>query len=215
MAYSIKMKLSIILSIPILLIHGYGEDAHVFDSWLKWLKIDHITNVKAITFLNDDKCGTVAQHATELANQIHTTVNIVAHSQGGLVARWYIAHSQDKVANLIMIGTPNHGTEAAYVDLSSCAGSAGVLDLQPHSDATQSVDKTNQTHYYTIAGNYATPCFFIAGFMYTCYLIPNDGLVTVSSAQSSYLSLGVYHYNHDDIMTHKEIYETVLSTTIH
>jgi triacylglycerol esterase/lipase EstA (alpha/beta hydrolase family) len=115
----------------------------------------------------NDECGTVAQHATDLVNQINTIlsathsdkVNIVPHSKGGLDARWYIAHSNsDKVANLVMIGTPNEGTAASYLDLTSCAlaGSHGLWDLQPNSDASKAVDDKQTTHFYTIAGNYST-----------------------------------------------------------
>lgn len=205
-----KRMLGIVAVLPILLIHGYAEDAHIWDSWISWLKADHF-NATAITFSNDDQCGTVVQHAAELANILrhYGKVNIVAHSAGGLVARWEITHNQDKVANLVMLGTPNQGTTAAYTDLTSCAGSAGLADLQPGSNATQAVDKT-QTHYYAIAGNDSSPCFFIGGFRYTCYLEPNDGLVTVSSALSYYLSLGIWPYDHAGLVMHKDIYQRVL-----
>lgn len=185
-----------------------------------WLKADHF-NVYPITFANDDECGTVAQHATELGNLVNkilsvthsTKVNIVSHSKGGLEARWYVTHSKmDKVANLVMLGTPNLGTAAAYQDLTNCAtsDSAGLWDLQPESQATQSQDKTTQTKYYTVAGNDSTPCLFVVGWMYVCYLVPNDGWVTVDSALSHYTSLGVYPYNHAALLTQKDVYEKIL-----
>ena len=109
--------------LPILLIHGYGEDYSIWSSWKNWLTADNMTKVYSINFTNDDECGSVAQHATELTNIVNRIldethsdkVNIVAHSKGGLDARWYIAHDNDKVANLIMIGTPNSGTTAAFL----------------------------------------------------------------------------------------------------
>ena len=53
--------------------------------------------------------------------QVVEKVNIVAHSKGGLDARWYIAHGgANKVANLIMIGTPNSGSPAAWMDITGC-----------------------------------------------------------------------------------------------
>ena len=48
------------------------------------------------------------------------SVNIIAHSLGGLVARAYIEEANDalqeteKVNKLIMLGTPNHGSVSAY-----------------------------------------------------------------------------------------------------
>jgi pimeloyl-ACP methyl ester carboxylesterase len=183
-----------------------------------------MTNVKAITFVNDDECGSVAQHATELRNIVndilsgspYDKVNIVAHSKGGLDARWYIANNNiDKVANLIMIGTPNSGTTAAFSDLTGCAAFPGSdSDLWPNSEATQAADR-NSTHYYTIAGNLAIPCFFTGFFVSSCYLLPNDGLVTVTSAQCTYdhcyTSLAApFPYNHEELLTQKDVYEKVL-----
>lgn len=52
-----------------------------------------------------------------LSRNPYRTLRIVAHSMGGLVAREYIlrlhdhAHSQLKVAGMVMLATPNHGTE--------------------------------------------------------------------------------------------------------
>lgn len=179
---------------------------------MSWLKSDNMTGMP-ITFSKDDRCGTVQDHAAELYSIIkNQRVNIVAHSQGGLDARWYISHyPTNKVANLIMIATPNAGTTAAYIDLTSCAfqGSAGLVDLQPDSKATQSVDRRDITHYYAIAGNYPVPCYFV--IQRICY--DTDGLVTVDSAtdkgNSNYTLLGVFPYNHAELLTHKEIYEKV------
>lgn len=201
-----------ILALPILLIHGYSEDSHVWDSWLKWLKADNIPAATITFHQHNDKCGTVAEHAAELNKLIHGHVNIIAHSKGGLDARWYIAHNNpDKVANLIMIATPNAGTTAAYIDLTSCAfqdsGSAGLVDLQPGSKATQSTNN-QATHYFTIAGNYASPCYFVIERI--CNVVDSDGLVTVANAKSNYTLLEVFPYNHNGLLTHRDVYEKVL-----
>ena len=48
------------------------------------------------------------------------SVNIIAHSMGGLIARSYIeeadeaGHNAEKVDHLIMLGTPNHGSVSSY-----------------------------------------------------------------------------------------------------
>ncbi len=81
-----------------------------------------------------------------------TIVDIVAHSKGGLDARWYIANNNIEVSNLIMIGTPNAGSPAAVWDLSGCPFGSDS-DLFPRSPATRVVDRPQSTNYYTIAGN--------------------------------------------------------------
>ncbi|MGA9154556.1 MAG: alpha/beta fold hydrolase [Candidatus Nitrosopolaris sp.] len=212
--------------LPILLIHGYGENSNIWDSWTDWLSGDHFDNttskVYVITFTNDDECGSVAQHATELTNTVNRIldethsdkVNIVAHSKGGLDARWYIAHDNDKVANLIMIGTPNSGTTAAFWQYHGCPFGSD-FDLFQGSQATQAADQTLSTHYYAIAGNLAIPCILVSPFFSSCYLVPNDGLVTVHSAECTYdhcyTSLAPpFPYNHEGLLTQKDVYEKVL-----
>jgi triacylglycerol lipase len=63
--------------------------------------------------------GSVPARAERLAAYIRALpeerVNIVAHSMGGLDARWAIARLDlgDKVASLVTIGTPHHGSPLA------------------------------------------------------------------------------------------------------
>jgi pimeloyl-ACP methyl ester carboxylesterase len=44
-------------------------------------------------------------------------VDIIAHSMGGLISRWYLekADGSKNVDQLIMLGTPNHGSELCYL----------------------------------------------------------------------------------------------------
>jgi triacylglycerol esterase/lipase EstA (alpha/beta hydrolase family) len=66
--------------LPILLIHGYNEYPSIWDSWKTWLQTDGFSNVYAISF-QDDKCGSVADHAMELTG----IVNKVLHDTGSSV----------------------------------------------------------------------------------------------------------------------------------
>lgn len=113
--------------LPILIIHGYGEDSRILNSWRNWLGANNFSKVYPITF-SDDRCGSVAEHAAELSSKVNgilqntgsEKVNMVAHSKGGLDARWHIASGGAEVANLIMIGTPNSGLPAAWLDITGC-----------------------------------------------------------------------------------------------
>lgn len=206
------------LASPILLIHGYGEDASVWDTWRNWLTADNFTNVYPITFKDDDPCGSVASHASELSGMVDDILNdtgskqvdIVAFSKGGLDARWYVSHNPDKVANLVMIGTPNLGTPAAYMEVTPCwfGSMAGREDLLPGSNATQVPDRMS-TNYWTISGNHPVPCFIVMQ-RWDCYISENDGFVEVESSKSHYESLGVFAYNHSSLLTQKDVYEKVL-----
>lgn len=212
--------------LPILLIHGYNEYPSILDSWRGWLQADNFSNIYSIRF-QDDKCGSVEAHAAELNNIVngilHDTgyekVNIVAHSKGGLDARWYIGHSGiDKVANLIMIGTPNSGSPSAVWDISGCLPGSDS-DLFPGSSATEVVDRPQSTHYYTIAGNWMSDnVCWIGIFEYrdggNCFIPgPDDLLVPLNSAESSphynYMLLGIFPYSHVELLQHRDVYERV------
>ena len=191
--------------LAVVLIHGYSDDASVWDQWVKWLTEDNFISMP-ITFSGDDRCGTVQEHAADLDRILNgSEVNIIAYSKGGLDARWYISHYADKVDNLVMIATPNRGTDAANMDLTECGGAPGVDDLKPGAQATLSPDQ-DTTKYFTIAGNYPSPSYFVLQRP----VVDHDGLVTVDSVQSHY-NVSVFPYNHTGLLTHKDVYDQVLS----
>jgi pimeloyl-ACP methyl ester carboxylesterase len=209
-------------SLPVLLIHGYMEDASVWNKWIDLLKKDGIptASIYPITFTeSDDKCGSAAEHAKELSNIIEqikketgqNKVNIIAHSKGGLDARVYLANNTTKdVANLVMIGTPNAGTPLAE----SCEiGTPAVYDLRPGSAATK-VKMNPNTKYYTIAGEWnpqSENCqltlflsFEQSGF--SNLPKPNDGMVPLSSVESKdyFISLGHSTNCHSNLLSDYE-----------
>jgi pimeloyl-ACP methyl ester carboxylesterase len=195
--------------LPVLLIHGYASDASVWETWEQLLRNDNIT-FRAVTFaddpgttlVNEDKCGTAVDHASEL-NQIvedfksdtgSEKINIVAHSKGGLDARVYLANNllNDDVENLIMIGTPNAGSPLAF---SNNLCSPAVFDIRPGAPATMAA-RNQHTNYYTIAGdwnpfkfcsfyNVAVGTFnlLFSPLLYSPFNFPNDGLVPIESVE--------------------------------
>lgn len=212
--------------LPILLIHGYGERSDVWDSWMNWLDQDSLSNVYPINFTND-RCGSSQEHAIELEDKINDIlietggekVNVVAHSKGGLDTRWFISSSNtDPIANLIMIGTPNAGSLAAWVDFSGCPFGSD-FDLFPGSITTMVADKPDITNYYTITGDWMPDrlCPSIWGIWLldggNCFIPgPDDKLVPVDSVNSSpdYIPIGpVWPYDHFELLNQKDVYDTV------
>src|SRR4029079_7357056 len=182
--------------LPVLLIHGYMADASTWKKWEDLLKKDNIP-VFPITFRqSDDKCGSAAEHAKELSNQIgdikdqtgQNKVNIVGHSKGGLDARVYLANNTQDVANVIMIGTPNAGSPLAENN-DICA--PAVYDLKPGAPDTK-VKMNPNTKYYTIAGDWNPSggncdlTFFSLFEQGSSSKLPkpNDGMVPASSVES-------------------------------
>ncbi|MGE5633855.1 MAG: lipase family alpha/beta hydrolase [Deltaproteobacteria bacterium] len=205
-------------TLPVLLIHGYMEDAAVWNKWMDLLKKDGISAYPITFKQSDDKCGSAAEHAKELSNIIgqikketgQNKVNIIGHSKGGLDARVYLANNTKDVANLVMIGTPNAGSPLAE---SSEICTPAVYDLRPGAAATE-VNMNPNTKYYTIAGdwnpeseNYHLLLFLSfeqSGF--SSLPIPNDGMVSVSSVESQdyFINLGHNKNCHSNLMSDYE-----------
>jgi triacylglycerol lipase len=195
--------------LPVLLVHGYLEDATIWRTWENLLREDGIP-FYTVTFTNDDECGSAAAHAIELQRIIqkflnstdYTKVNIAAHSKGGLDARAYLATATDDVASLIMIGTPNAGSPSTLLN-SVCA--PAIYDMRPGAGVQES-PRNVHTKYFTISGDWL-PDFWGFGNGGNFYIPgPDDGLVPVSSVESkSYFeSLGRTFHTHMDLLGPEE-----------
>lgn len=113
---------------PVILVHGLDEPGKVWMNLAPAL-VEKGFSVYTMTYPNDQPITESARFFLEcikshrLAKAKH--ISIVAHSMGGLVARemlthpsWSYADKVDKkelpaVWQLIMVGTPNHGSELA------------------------------------------------------------------------------------------------------
>jgi len=161
--------------IPVILVHGWMElkDSKT-DKWAETMKTRFENagfNVEIFNY--EGKYQNITKSAGKLAKMIEVVkknyssakVDIVGHSEGGLVARYYInSNSNDSVRKLVMIGSPNHGTDwrwfgEAASQMSSHSpflielnGNDNCVDLQHRSDKG---DKFNQNvTYYTIASHW-------------------------------------------------------------
>ncbi len=109
---------------PIVLVHGYFG----FDSiGVSRLRRDYFLGVRTalersghqVFVVRVSAAGSVELRAAQLAEQIKkipaARVNVIAHSMGGLDARYAITRLglAEKVASLVTIGTPHRGTPVA------------------------------------------------------------------------------------------------------
>ncbi|MCK1651932.1 alpha/beta fold hydrolase [Bradyrhizobium sp. 149] len=142
------------------------------------LNIDYASRRKAIAALADDIHPEVARFAERDA-----PLHFVAHSMGGLVARAYIAkYRPDRLAGVVMLGTPNGGSEVADLLRGSRLYRAfyGPAGLELTTGATTGSDALPAVDYPVgvIAGNrFIDP---VAGLFVLPK--PNDGRVSVQSA---------------------------------
>lgn len=131
---------------PLVLVHGLWSNWHAWETWQNILTTSHSYDWKAFpvgerpekgimntggSFLSTQPTNTIAENARQLESYIKYAqedrnawhVDIVAHSMGGLISRYYIAQIMEgnlpdgrpKVAHLVMLGTPNMGSPCADV----------------------------------------------------------------------------------------------------
>ena len=142
------------------------------------LNIDYASRRKPIAGLADDIHPEVARFAKREA-----PLHFVAHSMGGILTRAYIAkYRPDRLAGVVMLGTPNGGSEVAdllsgYRLYNAFYGPAG---LELTTTSTSRPDALPAVDYPVgvIAGNrFIDP---VAGLLVLPK--PNDGRVSVQSA---------------------------------
>lgn len=148
--------------VPVLLLHGYGANSGYWAHLAPLLdaaRISHATvDLEPVAASIDDYAPLVERHVRALlAATGADRVAIVAHSMGGLVARaWMRAYGHARVARLITLGTPHHGTALARFGLGANAfqmrpASAWLRDLAAGEDAaTRALITSIWTHHDNI-----------------------------------------------------------------
>jgi triacylglycerol esterase/lipase EstA (alpha/beta hydrolase family) len=150
---------------PVLLLHGYGCNsgywAHL-TPLLDAARISHATvDLEPVAASIEDYVPLVERAVDALcAASGEPRVAIVAHSMGGLVARaWMRAHGRARVARLITLGTPHHGTALARFGLGANAAQMrhGAAWLRLLSDSEDAATRALVTSIYTHHDNIVSP----------------------------------------------------------
>lgn len=151
-----------IVPVPVLLLHGYGANSGYWAQLAPLLdaaRISHATvDLEPMAAGIDDYAPLVERQVLALlAATGADRVAIVAHSMGGLVARaWMRAYGHARVARVITLGTPHHGTALARFGLGVNASqmrpeSAWLRALNASEDAaTRALITSIWTHHDNI-----------------------------------------------------------------
>jgi pimeloyl-ACP methyl ester carboxylesterase len=196
---------------PVVLVHGIWASWLTFETWQNILTTSHsydwkafpvgeVTNKGIINtgrdFLSSEETNSTPQNADTLKGYIRYAqedrnawhVDIVAHSVGGIISRYYIQNlmppnpedGRPQVEHLVMVGTPNMGSPCADVmdlafDLTGKSPRVIKEITQPAmAEFNRAVVARRGVKFSTLAGNpLPTMCKSI---------VPNDGFVSVPSA---------------------------------
>jgi triacylglycerol esterase/lipase EstA (alpha/beta hydrolase family) len=114
-------------TLPVILLHGVLCNAGVWRGFRGHLRVRGIAAVYTFTF--EPPFASIERFAQQLAGRIDAVraatgadkVVLVGHSMGGLVARAYLRrHGAGKVALLLTLGTPHHGSAHAWLFAGRC-----------------------------------------------------------------------------------------------
>ncbi|WP_315082173.1 triacylglycerol lipase [uncultured Clostridium sp.] len=150
---------------PLVLVHGVGfRDLKYINYWGRIPK-ELIRNGATVHYGNQEAWGTIVYNAQDIKNKILQIinetgvekVNIIAHSKGGLDARYMVSKlgMEDYVASLTMISSPHRGCK--FVDI------ACKIPDRIYKFIARSFDK-----YYRMLGD-KNPDFYTASKQFSTY----------------------------------------------
>lgn len=131
-------------TVPVLLIHGYMCNRGIW--W--WMRRRLTATGFVVATINlEPPTGSIERFADQLHARIEALcrdtgalqVALVCHSAGGLVARAYLRkHGSARVARVVTLGCPHHGTWLAY-----CAIGMDAREMEPGSAWIHSLNMTD------------------------------------------------------------------------
>jgi triacylglycerol lipase len=130
---------------PVIFVHGYGGKSGQFDSMIRDFQNNGYPSGNLYRFSYSSLTVSNRTSADQLRSYVNTVrsrhgnarVNIVAHSNGGLVSRWYRVHLGGTNASrrFVTLGTPHRGTTWAW----GCVSPA-CFEMRPNSTFLQQLN---------------------------------------------------------------------------
>ncbi|MFD6438015.1 lipase family alpha/beta hydrolase [Streptomyces venezuelae] len=150
---------------PVVLVHGYNADPGVWGALREDFKAAGYGEDDLYSFgydtsrsVNEDLAGRLAAYVAQVrARTGADRVDLVAHSFGSLVTRWYVKFGggAPAVAHWVSLGGPNHGTTTAW----ACAlWSQACRDMTPGSYVTDRLAQGDETPGPVAYATWASSC---------------------------------------------------------
>lgn len=107
---------------PVVLVHGYAMNRANFIPLARRLARAGLGPIRGFEYWTLGKVSSAARRLGDFVDQLRRetgadTVDLVGHSMGGVVSRYYVAlgGGGDRVTNLVTIGSPHRGTGVSGV----------------------------------------------------------------------------------------------------
>jgi pimeloyl-ACP methyl ester carboxylesterase len=145
------------------------------------LNLGYYSRRKSMEALAEDVHPEIARFVDSLAGSTH----FVGHSMGGLLTRVYLAkHRPSRLGRVVMLGTPNGGSEIAdrlknFAAYRAYFGPAGQQLTTERDSATQAILPSVDYPVGVIAGNRSIDPISSTLFLPS----PNDGRVSVENTK--------------------------------
>ncbi|NLV56484.1 MAG: alpha/beta fold hydrolase [Acidimicrobiales bacterium] len=150
-----------------------------------------------ILYYEDYGVGDIATQSAKLRDRVNalkartgaSKVDLVAHSMGGLVSRYYVKNlgGSAHVDSLIMLGTPNYGTSianiASFLTLGTCIGITACQQMAIGSSFLNALNAGDDTIGNVRYTSIATSVDLIVT-PYTTSFLANDGNIQNVRVQS-------------------------------
>ncbi|MGW4746001.1 esterase/lipase family protein [Streptomyces sp. NPDC004290] len=139
--------------VPVVFVHGYNADPGVWGGLRADLRADGYADAELFSFgydthrsVNESLSGELAAYVEGVKRQTGASrVDLVAHSFGSLVTRWYVKFDpagQTSVAHWVSLAGPNHGTSTAW----ACAlWDQACRDMTPNSYVQRKLAEGDET----------------------------------------------------------------------
>ncbi|MEU6311847.1 triacylglycerol lipase [Streptomyces sp. NPDC047014] len=150
---------------PVVLVHGYNADPGVWGSLRADLRADGYTDAQLFSWgydthqsVNEVLAGRLAAYVEQVRRETGAArVDLVAHSYGSLVSRWYVKFGGGTatVGHWVSLAGPNRGTSTAW----ACAlWDQACRDMTPGSYVVRNLNSGDATPGEVKYGTFWSGC---------------------------------------------------------
>lgn len=215
---------------PVVMVHGFNS---AYTAWTSYLGPDgYLAEIALRGFAVGDgqvpgrletgslsdpiqRTNTIAQNAVILGEYIGNVqqatgaekVDLLVHSMGGMISRYYIDRvmTKDNVAQMIILGTPMAGSGCSILPASLGMMLPATLEIQPSymvNVFNQQIVRRKGVSFYALAGTK-----LLDAVASPCTPVPSDVVVTLDSVRAIPMPVEEISLLHTELNTSREAFE--------